>query len=188
MNKLRENKEKEVTKQTEMGIHNVIADMFMLIRPEITEIMMNDGISGEEKIEKVNELFNHYNGYRVVHQAKRREINELFVEEFERRKKERANYIKGNTNKYDYFIPNLSEYLKLSNYRKYQFESKINASLEEENPFVDLSNEVSVIIGTLNPKVRNIPETFIKDVVCNVDLDKQITKKTFSRRRKKNNM
>ena len=188
VNKLRENKEKEVTKQTEMGIHNVIADMFMLIRPEITEIMMNDGISGEEKIEKVNELFNHYNGYRVVHQAKRREINELFVEEFERRKKERANYIKGNTNKYDYFIPNLSEYLKLSNYRKYQFESKINASLEEENPFVDLSNEVSVIIGTLNPKVRNIPETFIKDVVCNVDLDKQITKKTFSRRRKKNNM
>ncbi len=188
VNKLRENKEKEVTKQTEMGIHNVIADMFMLIRPEITEIMMNDGISGEEKIEKVNELFNHYNGYQVVHQAKRREINELFVEEFERRKKERANYIKGNTNKYDYFIPNLSEYLKLSNYRKYQFESKINASLEEENPFVDLSNEVSVIIGTLNPKVRNIPETFIKDVVCNVDLDKQITKKTFSRRRKKNNM
>ena len=108
----------------------------------------------------------------------------MYIEEYEKKKKEGPSYNTKNTNVYDYAFPNLTKNLVQKDYKKYNFEKKMLRTMEEMNPFVDLSNEVSVIIERLNPKIRTVPEHFIKDVLNKIDISTNISKQMFSRRKR----
>ena len=89
-------------------------------------------------------------------------------------------------NKYDYTFPNLSKYLRNINYKKYNKEIRTSSSFPilKENPTLELSNEISFLVDMMNPKIRAIPEHFIRSSTMNFDNERMRNKRTFSRRKK----
>ena len=100
---------------------------------------MKNSLSGDERVEMIRELITLNNGYQIVHQAKRKEINEMYIEEYEKRKKEGPSYNTKNTNVYDYAFPNLTQNLVQKDYKKYNFEKTVE-SIDEmpADPEIDL--------------------------------------------------
>ena len=171
-----------------MGIQTYITDLFVTIRPKLINIMMKNTLSGDERFELIKDLFYTNKVYQIVHQAKTKEINDIYIEHLEIRHKSASINNKQNRNIYDYTFPNLSENLKLKDYKKYKFESRVLSYIDNINPHIELSNEVGVLIQRLNPRVRTIPEHFYKDVLYKYDISKNVSKTFFSRRRSNNSI
>ena len=101
-------------------------------------------------------------------------------------KKKNNNELRNIHNKYDYSFPNLSKYLRSINYKKYNKEIRTTSTFPilKPNTTLDLSNEITFLVDMMNPKIRAIPEHFIRSSTMNYDNEQMRHKITFSRRRK----
>ena len=162
-----------------------ISEIFLQLRPRILETMMDKTLSREEQLNKMNEMFDELNAEVVLHQAKKKEINQMYLEEVDKQKTI-DNEMRNIHNKYDYTFPNLSKYLRNINYKKYNKEIRTSFSFPilKENPTLELSNEISFLVDMMNPKIRAIPEHFIRSSTMNFDNERMRNKRTFSRRKK----
>ena len=88
-----------------------ISEIFLQLRPRILETMMDKTLSREEQLNKMNEMFDELNAEVVLHQAKKKEINQMYLEEVDKQKTI-DNEMRNIHNKYDYTFPNLSKYLR----------------------------------------------------------------------------
>lgn len=161
-----------------------ISEIFLQLRPRILETMMDKTLSREEQLNKMNEMFDELNAEVVLHQAKKKEINQMYLEEVDKQKTI-DNEMRNIHNKYDYTFPNLSKYLRNINYKKYNKEIRTSSSFPilKENPTLELSNEISFLVDMMNPKIRAIPEHFIRSSTMNFDNERMRNKRTFSRRK-----
>ena len=161
-----------------------ISEIFLQLRPRILETMMDKTLSREEQLNKMNEMFDELNAEVVLHQAKKKEINQMYLEEVDKQKTI-DNEMRNIHNKYDYTFPNLSKYLRNINYKKYYKEIRTSSSFPilKENPTLELSNEISFLVDMMNPKIRAIPEHFILSSTMNFDNERMRNKRTFSRRK-----
>lgn len=161
-----------------------ISEIFLQLRPRILETMMDKTLSREEQLNKMNEMFDELNAEVVLHQAKKKEINQMYLEEVDKQKTI-DNEMRNIHNKYDYTFPNLSKYLRNINYKKYNKEIRTSSSFPilKENPTLELSNEISFLVDMMNPKIRAIPEHFILSSTMNFDNERMRNKRTFSRRK-----
>ena len=182
---LKEKREEANKKITQMGIQMCISEIFLQLRPRILETMMDKTLSREEQLNKMNEMFDELNAEVVLHQAKKKEINQMYLEEVDKQKTI-DNEMRNIHNKYDYTFPNLSKYLRNINYKKYNKEIRTSSSFPilNENPTLELSNEISFLVDMMNPKIRAIPEHFIRSSTMNFDNERMRNKRTFSRRKK----
>lgn len=109
----------------------------------------------------------------------------MYLEEVDKQKKNN-NELRNIHNKYDYSFPNLSKYLRSINYKKYNKEIRTTSTFPilKQNTTLDLSNESTFLVDMMNPKIRAIPEHFIRSSTMNYDIEQMRHKITFSRRRK----
>ena len=63
-----------------------ISEIFLQLRPRILETMMDKTLSREEQLNKMNEMFDELNAEVVLHQAKKKEINQMYLEEVDKQK------------------------------------------------------------------------------------------------------
>ena len=61
-------------------------------------------------------MFDELNAEIVLHQAKKKEINQMYLNEVDKKKKN-DNELRNIHNKYEYSFPNLSKYLRSINYK-----------------------------------------------------------------------